>query len=187
MDVSCFISNFSSTELAAWVQAIGSVVAIAVATWIAIHQAKLQHQYSLDLHRTEKRVERVDIARTLSVLAENAAKAIRHIKKQLKDRESIHLAADGVFHCDVEELRRIDNYLSSIPLHTVPFTLVTATMILESIVRQFLEKTEMALRLSRQMDANMFDDFFLTTSELNSSIDATCRDIEKEIIKLQMN
>lgn len=185
MNELCFFSNLTSAEWAAWVQAIGSVVAIVAAAWIAVHQAKLQHKSALDLHKVEKRIEQTDITKTLSVLAVNSSKAMKHIASQLNDRESVHKAAEGLTHCDVGELARIDTYLSDIPLHTVPSPMVTLTMILGSTVRQFKEKVEMALTLHRKMDADMFDDFFKSLGEMNTSIEATCNDINTEVKRLE--
>ena len=185
MNELCFLSNLTSAEWAAWVQAVGSVLAIVAAAWIAKHQANLQHKNALDLHKTEKRTEQTDITKTIYVLAINSSKAMKHIAGQLTDRESVHNAAEGLIPCDVGELVRIDTYLSDIPLHTVPHSMVTLTMILGSTVRQFKEKVEMALKLHRKMDAKMFEDFFRTISEMNASIEATCNDINVEIKRLE--
>jgi len=185
MNELCFLSNLTSAEWAAWVQAVGSVLAIVAAAWIVKHQANLQHKNALDLHKTEQRTEQADITKTLSVLAINSSKAMKHISIQLKDRESIHKAAEGLVPCDVGELVRIDTYLSDIPLHTVPHSMVTLTMILGSTVRQFKEKVEMALQFHRKMDAEMFEDFFRTINEMNTSIDATCNDINAEVKRLE--
>lgn len=184
MNTLCFVSNLTSTEWAAWVQALGSVAAIVAAAWIAVHQAKLQHRNALDLHMTEQRTARVDIAKTLSVLAKNSAKAMRHISGQLKDRESVHRVAERLIHCDIGELRRIDKYLSEIPLHSVPYSLVTPTMVLGATVRQFIEKVEMTLRLYSQMDSSMFKDFFETIGAMNLSIDEACRNVTVEVKNL---
>lgn len=185
MNELCFLSNLTSAEWAAWVQAVGSVIAIIAAAWIAIHQANLQHKNALELHKTEKRTEQTGITKTLSVLAVNSSKAMKHISSQLNDRESVHKAAEGLGLCDVGEMVRIDTYLSDIPLHTVPHSMVTLTMILGSTVRQFKEKVEMALKLHRKMDADMFEDFFHTLNEMNNSIEATCNDINAEIKRLE--
>jgi len=177
MNSLCFLSNLTSAEWAAWVQAVGSVAAIAAAAWIAMHQVKLQHKSALELHQTELRTDRVDAGRTLSVLATNSSRAMRHVSGQLRDRESVYKAAEGLIHCDIGELSRIDTYLGGIPLHSIPYPLVTPTMILGSTVRQFKEKVEMVLRVHRQMDAVMFEDFFRTLGEMNASIEATCYEI----------
>jgi len=181
----CFLSNLTSAEWAAWVQALGSVAAIFGAAWIAVHQANIQHRNALTLQRTKERTARVDLGKTLSVLATNSSKAMKHIAGQLADRESVHNAAEGLVHCDVGELQRIDTYVDGIPLHAIPHSLVSLTMILGSTVRQFKEKVEMALRLHRQMDASMFQDFFATMSQMNESIVATCRDIDAEVRRLE--
>jgi len=110
---------------------------------------------------------------------------MKHITSQLNDRESVHKAAEGLVPCGVGELVRIDTYLSDIPLHTVPHSMVTLTMILGSTVREFKEKIEMALKLHRKMDAEMFEDFFHTLNKMNISIKATCNDIDTEVKRLE--
>lgn len=78
MQTLCFLSNLSSAEWAAWVQALGSVAAIIAAAWIAIHQSKIQHRNALELHKTELRSAQIDIAKTLFVLAVNSSKAMSY-------------------------------------------------------------------------------------------------------------
>jgi len=112
---------------------------------------------------------------------------MKHIAAQLNDRDSVHKAAEGLEPCDVGEMVRIDTYLGGIPLHEVPHSMVTLTMILSSTVRQFKEKVEMALELHRKMDAKMFEDFFRTLNEMNASIEATCNDINAEIKRLEIS
>ncbi len=185
MQTLSFLSNLTSAEWAAWVQALGSIAAIFGAAWIAIHQAKVQHRNALELHKTEERSAKLDLGKTLSVLATNSAKAMNHIAGQLNDRESVYRAAEGLVHCDIGEIERINAYIEAVPLHTIPYPLVTPTMVLSSTVRQFKEKVGMALRLHRQMDGNMFEEFFRTLSEMNASIGATCKDIEAELKRLE--
>jgi len=189
MNELCFLSNLTSGESAAWVQAVGSVIAIIAAAWIAIHQASLQHKNALELHKIEKRTEQIDIMKTLSVLAVNSSKAMKHIASQLNvnDRESVRNAAEGLVPCDIGEMVRIDAYLSDIPLHTVPHSMVTLTMILGSTVRQFKEKVEMALKLHREMDVDMFEDFFRSLNEMNNSIEGTCSDIDAELKRFELS
>lgn len=185
MNELCFLYNLTSAEWAAWVQAVGSIIAIIAAVGIAIHVAKVQHQNALDLHKTEKLTKRVEISKTLFVLSENSLKAMKYIANQLKDRESIHNAAEGLIPCGVGELSRIDTYLNNIPILSVPYSMVTLTMILGSTVRHFKEKVELALTLHRKMDADMFDEFFRTLGEMISSIEATCNDIDAGVKRLE--
>lgn len=185
MQTLCFLSNLTSAEWAAWVQAGGSIAAIVGAALIAIHQSKLQHRNALVLHQTEQRSVKVDIGKTISVLARNSLNAMKQVASQLGDRESVHRAAEKRIHVDLGEVSRIDGYLAALPLHTIPHSLITPTMVLGATVRQFKEKVEMALRLHREMDGDMFKDFFATLAAMNTSVETTCRDIEAEVKRLE--
>ncbi len=49
MNTLCLTTNLTSAELAAWVQAIGSIVAIIAVVLIAVWQANKQHRSALAL------------------------------------------------------------------------------------------------------------------------------------------
>lgn len=59
MTTLCFLSNMTSAEIAAWVQAVGAIFAIIGAAAIAIYQSKSQHRSALELHRIELRTASV--------------------------------------------------------------------------------------------------------------------------------
>ena len=179
------MTNLTSAEWAAWVQAVGSIVAIVSAALLVVLQARLQHRNDLALQRAEQHHARMETAKTLSVLAANAAKAMKHVSGQLKDRESVHTVAEGLAPCGIDEVTRINRYLAAIPLHALPHSLVTVTMIVGATVREFGEKVEMALRVHRQMDGAAFHDFFRTLGEMNASIELTCRDITTEVTRIE--
>jgi len=178
-------TNLSNTELAAWIQAVGSILAIIAAFLIAFLQSRAQYKNSLALRREEQQSARVSIAKTLSVLAKNSAKAVAHSTSKLQDREAVHNIADGIVYFDLGELRRIDAALSSIPLHSLPDTLISPTMNISATVRQFVAKVEMALRFHSQMDGAAFNDLFRVFGEMNESLGATCNDIEAEVSRIQ--
>lgn len=181
MNELCFLSDLTSSEWASWVQAVGSIAAIVAAAWIARYQAKLQQASAMEQHRRERLTSRAEASETLAVLARNSAKAMAHVSGQLLDRDAVHEAAEGLRPCDIGEVQRVDAYLAAIPLHELPGSLVTLTMILGSTVRQFREKVETALRLHRQMDANMFEDFFGSLISMNESVRQTCQDISEKV------
>jgi len=173
----CFLSNLTSSEWASWVQAIGSMLAIIAAAWIAKRQANLQHESALELLKTERGTARVDAVRNLSALAKASARVMSQVSTQLGDCEKVHLAAEGLVHCDIGEVQRLDGYISAIPVHEMPEYLVAPTLVLGATLRQFRDKVEMTLRIHHMMDANMFEDFFLTLRKLNESAKATCHEI----------
>ena len=185
MNTLCFSTKLSSAELAAWVQAIGSILAIIAAFLISFLQSRSQHQSALTLHKEEQKVARLSITKTLSTLAANCTKEVAHCTAQLKDRETIHNIAGGTVYFDLGELRRINTAMLSIPLHSLPDNLVSPTMIISAAVRQFLATVEMTLRFHNQMDSAAFEDLFRVIGEINESLKATCKDIEVGIRRSQ--
>ena len=184
MDTLCLTTDLSSAELAAWVQAIGSILAIIAAFLIAYLQSRAQHKSALGLYKEEQRYARIAIAKTLSTLSRNCTKAVSYSMAQLRDREAVHKIAEGEVFFDLGELRRIDTAMASIPLYNLPDTLVSSTMIISATLRQFVAKVEMALHAHRQMNGAAFDDLFRVFGEMTESLKATCKDIEDEVDRI---
>lgn len=181
MNQLCLLTGLTSSEWAAWVQAVGSIAAIIGATWIAIWQSRRQHAISRSVMREERRLERTEVARALLALSINCSRAIDHGAKQFPDRFAVHEIAEQATHFDLNELRIIENAVLGIPLHSLPHKLVPLAMILSSTVRQFREKVESALLHHREMDAGAFGEFFAVLSSMQRSLASTCKDIEAEV------
>ena len=179
----CFLSNLTSSEWAAWVQAIGSIIAIVAAIIIAANQNK----NALKLHYQELLSAKLDMAKTLLVLAENSRKSINHCIDELKDRETIYNIAEGHVYSSLSEFRKINSYLYDISLQNLPSNLVTPAMVLISTVRQFFEKIETALKHHREMDAASYDDLFKCMREMRDSVALECENIKIEISLLDRN
>lgn len=77
----CLLSSLTSSEWASWVQAIGSIAAILGAVGIAVWQSKRQHEASLALLRTEKRISRTESAKALLSLSTGALRLLEHSAK----------------------------------------------------------------------------------------------------------
>lgn len=181
----CLTTNLNSTELAAWVQAVGSVLAIIAAALIAILQSRGQHRSALVLHREEQRSARVAIAKTLLAIANNCAKVVAYSITQLRDRETVHRISTGEVYFDLDQIRRIETATASIPLHSLPDTLVSLTMVISATVRQFKTTVEKALYVHRQMDSASFEELFRVFGEMNESLKATCKDVEAEVGRIE--
>ena len=76
MNTLCFSTSLTSAEWAAWVQAVGSILAILGAAGTAVWQARKQHNNALALHLAEQGHVRTELSKTLSVLAQNGVGAI---------------------------------------------------------------------------------------------------------------
>lgn len=74
----CFPSSMTSSEWAAWVQAVGSILAVGGAAFAAIWQSKKQHETALKVQRDERRYERVELMKTLSEMSRNCEKLFAH-------------------------------------------------------------------------------------------------------------
>jgi len=181
MNQLCFLSNLTSSEWAAWVQAIGSIAAICGAVAIAVWQSKQQHKASLDLLRAEKRLARTELAKALLSLSTGALRLLDHSAKAFPDRQSVHDTAEGRRYFDFGELRVVEGAIQAISLHTLPHELVRLVMIVNSTVRQFRENIEFAIQTHRQMDADGFTKLFDALTGLSKSLALTCADIEKEV------
>jgi hypothetical protein len=177
----CLTTNLSSSELASWVQAVGSIAAVIGAAFVAWYQTSRQFKNELKLQRVQLAAQRAESARTLLKLAQSSSHALTYVTEKLPDRESIQRAADGLSSCGIGEIDRLDAHLRALPLHELPDTLITPALMMGSVVRQFKDKVEMALRLHRQMNAENFADFFGTMKQMNESVKETCADIETEV------
>ena len=179
------ISVLTSSEWAAWVQAIGSILAIIGATGIAIWQSSKQHKNSLELLSTEHRLARLEVAQALLSLSTSSLRLLNNYSKQLPDREAVHNIGRGITHLDMNELKVVEGAVQAIPLHSLPHQLVSLTMMVGSTIRQFREHVELVLEVHRKMDAEQFSDFFNNITKMQTSMKATCEDIQIEVTKLQ--
>lgn len=181
MNQLCFLSEMTSSEWAAWVQAVGSIAAVFGAAGIAIWQARQQHKNSLALLRTEQRLGRVELAKALLSLSQNCLRLLDHLAAQFPDREAVYNIAEGKVHVDFNELSVVEGAVHDIPLHSLPHGLVSLTMMVSSTVRQFRENVDFALQSHRTMDANEFKKLFRVLADMRASLKLTCNDIEAEV------
>jgi len=181
MNQLCFLSEMTSSEWAAWVQAIGSIAAVFGAAGIAIWQSAKQHKNALALLRTEQRLGRTELAKALLSLSQNCLRLLDDLAARFPDREAVHNVAEGNVHVDFKELSVIEGAVHDIPLHSLPHRLVSLTMMVRSTVRQFRENIDFALRSHRTMDAKEFVKLFQLLAEMKASLKLTCNDIESEV------
>ena len=185
MNTLCIITELSSTELASWVQAIGSILAILAATGVAIWQSRQQHRIALAVHREESRYARREAAKSLLVLCRNCARASAHFAEELSSRDAIYAVASGEKHFDFEELTALRDAAASVQLHQLPDVLIGPAMSLAATVRQLRQTIDIAIREHRKTDAAGFDDLFRVMSEMTASLNATTQDVQNEVDQLQ--
>ena len=185
MNTLCFASNLTSNEWAAWVQAVGSILAIVIAAVIAVWVAHRQHDNALVLHAAEQRYAKTELAKTLSVLAQNCTKAVALVAGQVHNKYAVSEIKECGDPCDLGELTRLDFAIAGIPLHHLPSSLVSPTMILGATVREFRENVEVVLGSYRGMDDSAFEDFNRGCRKTIDNLKATCDDIALEVKRMQ--
>lgn len=185
MGYRCFSTNLTSSEWAAWVQAVGSIVAVISAAGIAIWQSHKQHQSALSLHKAEQRHARLEAAKTLLALCRNCSIAADHFAKQLCDRDSLYMVATGEKHFDFEELQALQNGIAGIPLYQLPDVLVNPAMILAATLRQLRQTIEIAVKDYRTMDSSYFESFFKAMGKLVTDLELTRQEIEAVVQRMK--
>ena len=184
MSTLCFSTELSSAELASWVQAIGSIVAILAAAFIAIWQARKQQDIALAVHREESRHSRREAAKSLLVICRNCANAAAHFTAQLATRDAVHSAASGETHFDYEELTALRDAAASLQLHQLPDVLIGPAMALAATIRQLRQTVDIAFREHSRMDADQFSKLFRTMAEMTESLRGTTDDVQQQINQL---
>lgn len=166
-----------SSDCAAWVQALGSIAAIAAAIWIGNKQVKSVLQQSKET--------KLASAEALCELSKAALNLQKHFEKNLSSRDAVHEAGDTGLVFDMAMLEGLEKSLSSIQFHQLPASLVRLALILSSGITQLRMKVQTAIRVHREMDAAAFDDFFETLKKMTNSLDLTIADIESQVKKIK--
>ena len=171
----------TSSDLASWVQAFGSILAIGGSVGVAIWQSNRQHRNSLKRMNAEKKLARIESAKAILELSTNALHVLKHSERAFSNRETFHEIAAGNKYFDKGELRVIDGAIRAIPLYSLPHELVRLTMIVSSTVRQFKENFEYSINNYRKIDASEFELLRNTLTDMTGSLELTCADIQSEV------
>lgn len=181
MHTLCLTSNLTSTELAAWVQAIGSILAIIGSVFVAMWQSNKQYKNSSKLINFDKRISQLLTTFTISGLSKNSLKSINAYIDSLSNTDAFLNIATGKSPSYLSELRFNVNSLNSIPLHTLPYQIINLTTIVIACNREFLELLESSLKNYRFLNAENIETFLKTQKEIRDKLDATCKDIDQHI------
>lgn len=181
MNTLCLFTNLTSTEIAAWVQAVGSILAILGAFWVAAWQARKQFKNAQALQRHERESAKFQTAETLELLARSCLKAMEFLSSQISSRDKVFKIGARRIHFDIGQIARLDDAIANIPLHDLPAELLRQTLILGATIRQYREKVEQVLSIHRDMDASDFEGFFTDIADLRDSLSDTCDDISADV------
>ena len=177
----CFVSNLSGEQWAAWVQAVGSVIAIGATGFAAWYQSKEQHKSAMSLYRTEKRQARSELTLTLGRLAKSCHAICADFCQQLSNEEAICNIATGATHIDMAELGAIEKALEAVPLIGLPHNLVTTPLLLRSYIRQFRENCELVIEKYSVLSSDECGEFCKTIAKIRDALGKASGDINTAI------
>jgi hypothetical protein len=177
----CLSTDITNSEAAAWVQAIGSILAIVGAVGVAVWQLHKQRRDALALDEKRHRDYELNAVRSMAELASLSHKVAKHIMERLPDRAAVHNVAQGREHLEIDGLRYFESATASIPLHILPHGVVRFPYLLSSCLRQICQKIEQAIRLHEQMDAAEFTDLFSSLRVMTESLEETSRELAKVV------
>ncbi|WP_250439879.1 hypothetical protein [Caballeronia sp. AZ1_KS37] len=163
----------SSGEWAAWVQAVGSIVAIVAAAWIAIWQSQKTVQHATELKASEER-EKINAFQQIvraawSVQARHRGPLLCCRNKVVGDRRVVAYRA---------EAQCVEKALSSVDIHVLPAEVIGYTISIIAGFARFRVLMEKGLETANEMS---HDEFHALTEEiiaLNAETGEMYREIE---------
>ncbi len=172
------LSTLSTSDWAAWIQAIGVFIAIFFASNAASRQSKSQYENSIKLKRLEDYEKRLILIESVAEIFKNTSNQIKHIKIELHNRSAIYDVATKRKYYDLDCLTDLLNAFKQIPLHDLPASkLVNAVMISIATLRQLDIQIDKALREARIMDSVDFEKVLMTINQVDDSFQRTCGDV----------
>jgi hypothetical protein len=170
--------DLNRSECAAWVQAIGSIIAISVSIWIANFQSIKQQELTRTTLLEQQRQINLSVAETLNELAKKSLELQKYFTNLLSTREAVYQAIDTKLIYDMTLLHSLESALIGIELHKLPASLVSLSLILTATIQQLRVKIENVINTNRLMNSEHFDDLFKTLNEMQSSLTLTVKDFQ---------
>ena len=178
MNLFCLFSSITSNELAAWVQALGTIVALAIAIW----QSNKQFKNSLRLIEYEKSVEKLEYIKTILEILRAIHLSTQHAISMVNDLDSLHAACNDEDYPFLDDLKHDFDMLTKIPLHSLPYKFIGFVSNINFVNRYILESFAKAMKSSLALDEAEFSRFLNEVTSLNEEQLATIDDFQVEAI-----
>ena len=176
-----------SSDWAAWVQAIGSILAIAGTAFGTRYQVNRGHE--LAVREDERRAKRILVGALnhLRALGYSAYVQFLTLNDQLPDRTAVHSLA-ATSWVDVSMLQMIETQISAIPVFNLPNEISFIPFILAAEIRRGIFLLEETRDKHRGMDSVAFDQFFRLMQSLTADVklrsdevNQTCQQLQREL------
>jgi hypothetical protein len=157
----CFVFwDLGVQACAAWVQAWGSILALAVAAAGLIYQARQQKKLAESLAKRDAKEQYLRRVGAFGAIATGANNLALQLIDHVTDRATFaREVLEGKFEQTALELRAMERWLYDVPIYDVPQEALHQMMVLSSSVRQLRNIVDTGIRLSGQMDDIQFQSF----------------------------
>jgi hypothetical protein len=173
--------GLTSSECASWVQAWGTILAIAGSAGLALWQAHRQSRAS----QRQRHLERVQAAEALLGLAKNSRGLQIHLGEKLNGRDAVEKAELSGMPVDMTELRALERALEHLPLQSLDPALVGSASLLTCSLRQYRVQVESLLHQHRRMDTAEFERQREVLNTLAFMLQEALADLERHTARLR--
>lgn len=178
----CLSSSLTSIELAAWVQAIGAILAIIGALGVAIWQSNKQYKNSQRLITFEKSIEKLEYIKTILEILRAIHLSTEHSISVVNTLDSLREAYRDDDYPFLDDLKHDFNELTKIPLYSLPYKFIGYVSNVNFLNRYILESFSKAMKNSLTLNEAEFQTFLNEVSSLNTQQLLTIKDFQAEAI-----
>lgn len=177
-----FVPGLTKSVCAAWVQAWGSIGAIAAAAVLLL----IQHVLEKTRERERAMDDTVRRMRIVEEVARSTARNIKYLQERLSTRESVHFVATGRQYFSADAVLQLPDAAAAIPLHELDSpTLVFEVRAVANLARQMKTQVEWMLNNHSQMDGPDYDLAFEAYSNIANAANDSVRRIKEHVDRVQ--
>lgn len=167
--------------LAAWTQAIFSILAIGVAIMVS----KKQFNDAQALQANRQKAQQIEIAEVVEALSRIALNVVAYAATFLRNQQAIQDIAEFRRHFDLPALVSVERKIESVPIAQMSGDLIAYVFMLSGTVRQVRELAEKAFGQQHEMNEAEFKELWNSVTGLQLSLKKTSEDIQQEVVNIR--
>lgn len=175
----CFFFPWGLTpsECASWVQAWGTLAALAGSVGLVLWQARRQQEAG----QRQREVERAQATAALVGLAKSARTLQIQLSERLSSRAALESADHSGLPIDMTELLALERALDHLPLRDLQPLLLGPASLVSSSLQQFRLSVERLLKHHRRLDDADLEAHFEVLTSLSFTLQEAASDLENSL------
>lgn len=183
MNTLCFMSDMTSAEWAAWVQAGATFVAIVGSAAVAIWQLRTQRENSMKLQKAEQRSIQIERGTAILTQATNCKMLVINTAGQFRLLLGDPAIQDESLEIHFSMIKALGRSLAAISLHDLPVGFITPVMLFNIYVSQFIDSVQFVL----DRRARMGDRTLLKSEEFSKVLDQSFGNVAAQLEQLSQD